>query len=431
MKKLAAVVALLCVFGLGMSFALLGALSVNLREHLSIGDAQYGTLIMVFMLSCLVMSLVVGLLVDKWGHKPLAILGFIVLALCIFAVGISSSYSLVVVALLLLGIGAMCLNTAGNTLIPVVLFGGKNPAAASNFGNVFFGLGAFLTPLLSAWLFKRSPEAYAGNITVLAVIALLPVIIAILAEYPIVRTGFTASQGVSLLGQPVVIIAGLTLFLYIALEASFTNWITPYGKEVSLKAMGEAGQQALAATTPEAIEALSAGAKQAANEAGATGKLMMSAFFIAMMVGRLTASQVKAITRIGDKVIAGVGLVVAIVILIMMKSSSEPLAWVLVILAGLACAPGFPTTAGVTFSKFQPRVYGSVFGIIFAIGLAGAVIVPKVIGNWAQDRTVQASLGILIPVGVLLIVFALILGTVKARGDVAAAPAEDTPQPAE
>lgn len=320
----------------------------------------------------------------------------------------------------------MLLNTAGNTLIPVVLFEGKNPAAASNFGNVFFGLGLFITPLLSAWLFKRSPDAYSMNLTIIAIVVLIPVILAILAQYPIVKAGFAVSDGVSMLGQAAVWVAGFTLFLYIALEASLTNWITPFGREISLTNMGDIGQQVLGAKTPEALKALGAAAEEAAKTAGSTGKLMMSAFAISMMVGRLIASQVKAITRIGSKVVAGVGLVVALVILGMMKSGSESLAWVLVILAGLACAPGFPTTAGVTFSKFKPRVYGSVFGIIFAIGLAGAVIIPKLIGNWAEGRTVQASLAILIPVGVALIIVALILGAVKAKGDVAA----DAPEPA-
>lgn len=402
MKKLAPVVALLCVFGLGMSFAILGAISVNLMPHLGIEKGQFGTLISVFMLSCLVMSLIIGLLVDKWGHKPLAIAGFVIASASFFLIAVATSYTVAVLAVLLMGIGAMCLNTAGNTLIPVVLFEGKNPAAASNFGNVFFGLGLFITPLLSGWLFKRSPDAYTLNISVIAIIVLIPVIIAILAQYPVVRTGFELSQGISMLGQVAVWVAGLTLFLYIALEASLTNWVTPYGAEIIKKASPDLADEAI----------------------NAKAKYMMSAFAIAMMVGRLIASRVKAITRIGDKVVAGVGAAVAIIALIMMKSASEPLAWVLVVLAGLACAPGFPTTAGVTFSKFQPRVYGSVFGIIFAIGLAGAVIVPKLIGNWAQGRTVQESLVILIPVALLLIVFALILGVVKAKGDVAAKPEE-------
>ena len=38
-------------------------------------------------------------------------------------------------------------------------------------------------------------------------------------------------------------------------------------------------------------------------------------------------------------------------------------------LTGLAFAPIFPTIVGVTFAKFDASQYGSIFGIIFAIGL--------------------------------------------------------------
>ena len=58
---------------------------------------------------------------------------------------------------LLLGFSAMALNTAGNVMGPLVLFGGKNEAAASNLINVFFGLGLFLTPLIVASFLERPP----------------------------------------------------------------------------------------------------------------------------------------------------------------------------------------------------------------------------------------------------------------------------------
>jgi len=399
MKKLAAVVALLCVFGLGMSFALLGALKLKLIPHLGIDDSQFGTLVSTFMFSCLIMSLVTGVLCDKLGYKPIAILGFVVTALCIFLISRAGSFNTAIMASILLGVGAMCCNTAGNTLIPVVLFQGKNPAAASNFGNVFFGLGLFLTPFLIGWLFKRSPDAYATNVTVLAIVVLIPVIFALMAEYPVSSAGFQFSEGASLLGQIAVIVAGLTLFLYIALEVSLTNWVSSYGSEVIQKA-----------TPGMAKDAVDAKANN-----------MMAVFAVAMMVGRLVASQISAITRIGDKVVAVMAAAIAVITFIMTKNASEPVAWILAALIGLACAPCFPTIVGVTFSKFIPRVYGSIFGIIFAVGLAGAVILPKWIGVLAKQAggSVKAGLGIMSVVAVILIFFALILGMVKSKGDVA------------
>ena len=55
-------------------------------------------------------------------------------------------------------------------------------------------------------------------------------------------------------------------------------------------------------------------------------------------------------------------------------------------------------------------MYGRIFGIIFAIGLLGAVIVPKAIGNLAKGSTVQKSLRLLIPACILLAILAIVLG---------------------
>jgi fucose permease len=106
--------------------------------------------------------------------------------------------------------------------------------------------------------------------------------------------------------------------------------------------------------------------------------------------------------------------VAGIVIFLMMGCAKGGMAKLLAILAGLAFAPCFPTTVGVTFAKFSPQVYGSVFGIIFAVGLAGAVIIPKAMGNIAKGQSIQKSLKLLLPACAVLVLLALILGQVKA-----------------
>jgi len=384
----------MCVFGLGMCFSLLGAISIKLMPRLNIDTGRYGTLISGMMIACLVASLVVGVLIDAWGHKPFAIIGFILTALCIFVIARARTYGRVLGACLLLGVGAMCLNNVGNTLIPRVLFGGQNKAAALNLGNVFFGLGLFLVPLLVSFLLKKM--TYEKAVSVVAVIVLLPVIPALLAEFGEAKIGFEASTAVALLGQPAVIVGALVLFCYISLEASFCNWIAPYGKEVISKDFSE--------LPGEVVDA--------------TAQRMLSVFAAAMMFGRLAASQIQFITTHGDVIIAVMAGVAALVILAMTRGGAI---WTsaLVVCAGLAFAPCFPTIVGVTFEKFHESVHGTVFGTIFAVGLLSAVIIPKAIGNWAKGTSVQKSLRLLAPFCALLIVLALVLGRVQgpAKGE--------------
>jgi len=380
--------ALLAVFGLGMCFSLLGAISVKLMPRLNIDKGKFGSLISAFMFTCLIASLIIGVVIDKIGYKPVAIFGFLLTALCIFLLARGVNYGMVFVSCLLLGFGAMALNTAGNTLIPVVLFGGEDPAAASNLGNIFFGLGLFLTPFLVSFLFRKT--SYEGAVSVLAAIVLVPVILAILAKYPESQAGFALSDTFALLAEPAVLVAALVLFCYISLEMSFSNWLPSYGKEIISRAKPE----------------LQAGVVDT------SAQRMLSAFAVAMMVGRLIASQMPSITEYGGWYIAAAALLASFVIVAMMVVKSVSSAWILAILAGLFFAPCFPTTVGVTFAKFSPEIYGSIFGIIFAVGLFGAVIIPKAIGNLAKDSSVQKGLRLLLPVCIGLIVLAVILGLI-------------------
>ncbi|MFA5238703.1 MAG: MFS transporter [Phycisphaerae bacterium] len=385
MEKL---VALLCVFGLGMCFSLLGSISVKLMPRLKIDQGKFGSLISVFMFSCLLASLVAGMAADKYGYKPVAIFGFIATAGCIFVFARGKTYGSVILPCLLLGFGAMALNTAGNVMGPQVLFK-ENPAAASNLINVFFGLGLFLTPLIVSFLFQKT--SYEKAVSTLAVIVLVPAALAVFCTtYPVSQAGFVFGDAVALLAKPAVLVAALVLFCYISLESSFCNWLPAFGKEVISKAKPDV----------------------TADAADASGQRLLSLFAVAMMVGRLAASQIPAITEYGSWFIAGAAVVAAVVIMAMTVSKSTLQAQVLAVLAGLFFAPCFPTTIGVTFSKFSPEVYGSVFGIVFAIGLAGAVIVPKAIGNLAKGSSIQKSLKLLIPACVLLVVLALVLGKI-------------------
>jgi fucose permease len=387
------IVALLSVFGLGMCFSLLGSISVKLMPRLKIDQGKFGSLISAFMFTCLVASLIIGVVTDAIGYRPVAMAGFVLTAVVIFLLAFAKNYQATLTACLLLGFGAMALNTAGNTLIPQVLFNGENPAAASNAGNVFFGLGLFLTPLIVSFLFKKT--SYEKAIGTLGVIILIPVVFAAMAAYPESQLAFAIGDAFGLLAKPAILVAALVLFCYIALEASFCNWLPPFGKEV------------ITAAKPDTAE----------ESADASAQRLLSIFAIAMMIGRLVVSLIPGITDFGSYFIAGAAAAAALIILAMTKCKSATTAGLLAAAAGLAFAPCFPTTVGVTFAKFSPEVYGSIFGIIFAVGLLGAVIIPKAIGNMASGSSVQKSLKLLLPACVLLVILALAMGKVGSVAD--------------
>jgi len=371
------VVALMAVFGLGICFVIVGAISEEYKAALGLSNADLGNLTLALFLTSSIVQLIIGPLVDKLGYKPVAIVGFLVAALSMVLLRAASNAEMAAVACILLGVGAMCLNTVGNTLIPVVLFNGQDPARASNFGNAFFGLGLVVTPLLFAFV------NWQLGLYLLGGLFLVGLLVALATQFPRVSIGYEFSMAFQLLAKPAVIVAALALFCYISLEASMNTWSKPYMTEL----LG--GKD-----NPAAIQ-----------NAG----FVLSLFGVAMMVGRFATSMVKNLTAIGVRLIGAAALVAAGTILVMILTSSPALATAAVVLTGLVFAPIFPTIVGVTFAKFEPRLYGSIFGIIFSVGLLGATFVPKIIGNLSAGATVQQSLLIVLAMAAALFVVSLFL----------------------
>ncbi len=392
MKKMTSIVAIMAVFTLAVCFVMIGAASVELEARLSLTKGQLGLMVLLFSLTCIVAQLTAGPLVDRIGHKPLAIAGFVVAGLSIFLLAYAGSFPLAVLAAILLGVGAICCNTVGNTLLPVVLFDGKEPARASNFGNAFVGLGFALPPLLIGVLQTDVGMSYEATLSLIAVIVLTFTVFAFLSSYPQVSTGFQLSRAFGLLRNPVVLIAALALVCYIGLEFAMNTWIRLLMVELFQKTGSD-----------EAGIARNAG-------------LVLTAFALAMGIGRFGTSAIKNLTAIGTKVIAAMAALSVVTIGVMGITGSPTLAIVAVFVTGLAFAPMFPTIVGVTFSKFEPGVYGSVFGTVFSIGLLGPAFLPYVIGKASETSSIQKAMPIAAVVAAVLCGVGLAMGIVFGRG---------------
>lgn len=372
-------VALMAVFTLAICFIILGAVSVELMKTLSINEGQFGTLVMGLFLTSCIIQIFIGPLVDKVGYKPVAILGFSVTAISMFLLALASTFNLALLACILLGIGAMSLNTVGNTLIPIVLFQGKDPARASNFGNGFFGLGYTLTPLLIVLILEVLKLRYNIALVIIGILSLVFLLFVFATEFPSISTGFKFSMALKVLFKPAVLISAFALFCYMSMETSMGTWIK------------------------KLMEELFGGSADV--NASAKAGLVLSLFGVSMMAGRFASSSIKNLTAISSKVIFITSLFSVIAIVLMILTKSPAIGIIAVILAGLAFGPIFPTIVGITFAKFDASLYGSIFGIIFSVGLLGGTFVPKYIGNLSTGSTVQQSLVIAaIIAGILLVI---------------------------
>ncbi|HUU15722.1 MAG TPA: MFS transporter [Sedimentisphaerales bacterium] len=389
MKNMCAIVAIMAVFTLAVCFIMTGSISEELKSKLGIDNSAIGTMVFIFSLTCMIVQLLVGPLVDRIGHKSLAVLGFLVAGISIFLLAFAQNFALVLAAAVLLGIGAICCNTVGNTLLPVVLFDGKEPSRASNFGNAFVGLAFVLIPLTIVTLINDLGWSYERTLSIIASVVLIFAVFAFISNYPRVSTGFELAKAVRLLSQPLVLLAALALVCYIGLEFSMSTWIKPLMTELYEKT----------------------GNTNAVRDAGR----ILALFGLSMAVGRFLTSMVKNLSQIGTFVVAGGALVVVGSVIVMVCTANPRLATLAVLVTGLAFAPMFPTIVGVTFSKYDAGLYGSIFGIIFSIGLLGSMILPKLIGSLSVNKTVQQSLPITAIMAGVLLIIALLMGRAYKR----------------
>ena len=171
----------------------------------------------------------------------------------------------------------MSLNTVGNTLIPIVLFDGTDPARASNFGNGFFGLGYVVTPLLIVFIMKTLNLGYGVALIIIGILSLVFLAVTLMTSFPPVSTGYKFSKALKVLFKPAVLVAALALFCYTSLDATMGTWIKKlmeelYGGSDNISAASNSG-------------------------------LVLSLFGLSMMTGRFLFSTIKNLTAIGPKVI--------------------------------------------------------------------------------------------------------------------------------
>lgn len=351
------------LFGFGLIVAFLGSIKLQLAQRLKMDNSQFGQIIAAFQWIMVIMAIGSGIFIDNVGHQVAISLGAILAALSIYMMGRARSVKNIMGYCALLGIGGQLLYAGGNTLLPTIF---TDPAAGSNLGNAFFGLGALLMSLITAMLFKRMN--FDRALSIVALLLLIPLVFALLGNFPSTEYGFDAMIALSLLSNYVVWISALLLFCYIGLEVSMGAWITSLATELN------------------------------ADETQASRTL--SVFLIAIMLSRLVFGLQDRLTGLdltplSGYVLVGAGIAAILALSVLMHTRSLAAARGWIFLMGFTLGPVFPTTIAMTLEHFAPSTWGTLFGVIATAGSMGAVVLPVWIGNLSTARTVQSSFGLL------------------------------------
>lgn len=364
----------------GMGVALLGSVKLPLARKLQIDEARVGGMVSMFGFAMIPTMLFVGFITDLVGMQPVVISGSVLMAASLVVLARSRAYLPALVAVLLLSAGWA---TLINVINPLSLFAFPGTKAyALNLACFFFGLGAFLTPLVVAFLLRHmnlTPALLmlAGFVVLTAVLAVGVNFSALTATASEAATAAPADVGIrTLLMDPIMWLCALALFFYSPMEATMAAWATTH--------LGDKG----------------------VSEAAASG--LLSGFWLLFMVSRLVAA-FKLPEGSETVVILGLAVLCVAVWAAVVFSRGRGMAIAMVVVAGLIFGPIFPTIMAVLLGHFDKSLHGRAVGLFFAIGGLGWTLIPMLIGACAQRKGVQRGFALAAASAVGLCVISLIL----------------------
>ena len=334
----------LAIFVYGMTAAMLGTILPDLSTRFNLTPKQNGTIAFCQALGLILASIGVGPLVDYEGKKVGLVLGLLLIVLAVTLLPRSNGFRSIASHLFLLGTGGGIIVTAANALGSDVT--PEHRATALNLLNIFFGVGGFATPFVSANLLGKSSKRLCYLIAALALVTVGVNLIAPIPP-PTSAQSFVFSEVGPVLNRPVLWLCALLLFLYVACEVGVWNWLV---------------QHLIAQGIPQvrALNVLSFG------------------FALGLLFGRLGASQILISVR-GINVTLAASILMAITTFLMLRTRNPTTAWVLTFLAGMSMAPVFPTTVAIIGDAF-PRMTGTAIGLAITASWIGLAVSSRVIG---------------------------------------------------
>ncbi len=351
------------MFGFGIVMALLGAVLPLLARRVHFDLARAGDLFLVMNAGMLVATLVVGPLIDRFGHKLPLMIAPLFVAAALGLVPRSASFNELMLALLLLGIGGGVLNQATNTLIADLYQDVRAKSAALNVLGIFFGFGALFVPFTIGAALRTLGF---GPILFLAMaLSLLPLILSIPFAFPRPRQreGVSGRQILTLARQSLVLTFAFLLFFESGNEFILGGYISTY----LTRDLGATVQ---------------------------TASYLLAAYWASLMLGRVVLSRVMLRTN-GGVVVGSSALGVAVAMMLLLSARSTAAALLCVILLGFSIATIFPTVLGLAGSRYASHA-GTVFGILIGIALLGGMSMPWLVGRMAGDWGIRRALVVVI-----------------------------------
>jgi MFS transporter, FHS family, Na+ dependent glucose transporter 1 len=329
---------------LGLTGSVIGPTLSRLAEHTHTQLNQISFIFPASAFGYLIGSILAGRLYDRLpGHRILVTV-LLVVAGALTLTPLAGSIWVLTAILLVLNICTGAIDVGGNTLLVWVHRDKVGPFM--NALHFFFGVGAFLSPIIVAQVLKSTGEINLA-FWIMAFMALPVAVWLFFLRSPksIVGTEGEQKGPVSVL---LVFLVALFLFIYVGAEVGFGNWISTYTTSLNL-----------------------------ADEA--TAAYMASAFWGALTLGRLLTIPLAVRFSLRKILVADLaGCLVSILVILLFPSSLTAL-WIGSLGLGFSMAAIFPTT--ISLAERFLTLTGSITSYFFVGSSLGGMFLPWLIGQ--------------------------------------------------
>jgi fucose permease len=249
--------ALIMLFWFTISFItnILGPLIPDIVDNFHLKDlTMAGFIPTSFFIAYAVMSIPAGILIDRFGEKPVLLGGFLMPFVGTLLFALIPSYPMLLASSFIIGLGMAMLQTVLNPL-PRAVGGEENYAFVAEVAQFVFGVASFLSPLVYSWLIRNLAEgAYVSGQNVLidllakltptelpwvslywvfTALLLLMIVAVAVVRFPQIelkddeRSGSKASYR-SLFGQKKVWLFFFGIFCYVSTEQSVSIYMSTF-----------------------------------------------------------------------------------------------------------------------------------------------------------------------------------------------------------
>ena len=166
MKRNIGMLALIMAFWFTISFItnILGPLIPDIIHNFNLSDlAMAGFIPTSFFLAYAIMSIPAGLLIDRFGEKPVLFGGFLMPFIGTILFACMHTYPMLLASSFIIGLGMAMLQTVLNPLQRTV-GGEENYAFVAELAQFMFGIASFLSPLVYTYLIRElDPATYTAG----------------------------------------------------------------------------------------------------------------------------------------------------------------------------------------------------------------------------------------------------------------------------